>query len=151
MIDGMQGKGKDMTEDKMQMWAGLIGWLVVGWLLTLGVAFLWLLTDTVTALIFSLGIGLGIGIAFIIMINETLIRTVLDALQTAGESVARLLRLRTYVRGVLAVWIMGLFTLVVVMTVFNFIEIDKFNAIMGVLGSFVASVIAYYFATRTSS
>jgi hypothetical protein len=147
----MQGKGKNMTEDKMQMWAGLIGWLVVGWLLTLGVAFLWLLTDTVTALIFSLGIGLGIGIAFIIMINETLIRTVLDALQAAGENVARLLRLRTYVRGVLAVWIMGLFTLVVVMTVFNFIEIDKFNAIMGVLGSFVASVIAYYFATRTSS
>ncbi|MFX1265876.1 MAG: hypothetical protein ACFFH0_10890, partial [Promethearchaeota archaeon] len=83
-----------MTEDKMQMWAGLIGWLVVGWLLTLAVAFLWLLTDTVTALIFSLGIGLGIGIAFIIMINETLIRTVIDALQTAGESVARLLRLR---------------------------------------------------------
>ncbi|MFX0046179.1 MAG: hypothetical protein ACFE8Z_10045 [Candidatus Hermodarchaeota archaeon] len=140
-----------MTEDKMQMWAGLIGWLVVGWLLTLAVAFLWLLTDTVTALIFSLGIGLGIGIAFIIMINETLIRTVIDAFQTAGESVSRLLRLRTYVRGVLAVWIMGLFTLVVVMTVFNFIEIDKFNAIMGVLGSFVASVIAYYFATRTSS
>lgn len=140
-----------MTEDRMQMWAGLIGWLVVGWLLTLGVAFLWLLTDTVTALIFSLGIGLGIGVAFIIMINETLIRTVLDALQAAGESVARLLRLRTYVRGVLAVWIMALFTLVVVMTVFNFIEIDKFNAIMGVMGSFVASVIAYYFATRTSS
>ncbi|MFX1416630.1 MAG: hypothetical protein ACFFC0_07445 [Promethearchaeota archaeon] len=140
-----------MTEDRMQMWAGLIGWLVVGWLLTLGVAFLWLLTDTVTALIFSLGIGLGIGIAFIIMINETLIRTVIDALQAAGESVARLLRLRTYVRGVLAVWIMALFTLVVVMTVFNFIEIDKFNAIMGVMGSFVASVIAYYFATRTSS
>ena len=147
----MHGKVRKMTEDRLQMWAGLVGWLVVGWLLTVAVAFLWLLTDTVTALIFSLGIGLGIGIALIIMINETLIRTVVDALQNAGESVARLLRLRTYVRGVLAIWIMVLFTLVVLMTVFNFIEIDKFNAIMGVLGSFVASVIAYYFATRTSS
>ncbi|MFQ5833364.1 MAG: hypothetical protein ACE5H4_11715 [Candidatus Thorarchaeota archaeon] len=135
-----------MTKEKTQMWAGLIGWLVVGWLLTLAVAFMWLLTDTVTAVVLALGIGLGIGIAFIIMINETLILAALQALRSAGESVVRMLSLRKYMRAVLAVWILGLFTLVVVMTVFNQLDLDRFNAILGVLGSFVASVIAYYFA-----
>jgi len=125
----------------------LIGWIAVGWLLTVVIAFLWILTDAITTLVFALGIGLGIGIAIIIIINETLILTTIQAIQKAGESAVQILNLRKNMRAVLAIWIMGLFTFVVVMTVFNQLELDKFSAIMGVLGSFVASVIAYYFAT----
>jgi len=136
-----------MAEANIYTRTTIIGWIVVGWLLTLVVAFLWVLTDTVTTLVFVLGIGLGIGIALIIIINETLILTTIQTLQRAGESAVQTLSLRKNMRVVLAVWIMGLFTLVVVMTAFNQLEIDKFSAIMGVLGSFVASVIAYYFAT----
>ena len=136
-----------MAEANIYTRTTIIGWIVVGWLLTLVVAFLWVLTDTVTTLVFVLGIGLGIGIALIIIINETLILTTIQTLQRAGESAVQTLSLRKNMRVVLAVWIMGLFTLVIVMTAFNQLEIDKFSAIMGVLGSFVASVIAYYFAT----
>ena len=136
-----------MAETNIHMRTALIGWLVVGWLLTLVVAFLLILTDTVTTLVFVLGIGLGLGIAFIIIVNEALILTTIQTLQEAGESVVQMLSLRKNMRAVLAVWIFGLLTLVVVMTVFNQLELDKFSAIMGVLGSFVASVIAYYFAT----
>lgn len=143
----MQGTGNKMAETKIQMKTALIGWLVVGWLLTLIVAYLWILTDTVTTLVFVLGIGLGFGIAFIIIVNEALILTTIQRLQEAGQSSMQMLSLRKNMRVVLAVWIFGLFTLVVVMTVFNLLELDKFNAIMGVLGSFVASVVAYYFAT----
>ncbi len=136
-----------MAEMNLHKRTTLVGWLVVGWLLTLAVVFLWFLTDTITAVVFILGIGLGIGIAFIIVVNEALILTTIQALQKAGESAVQLLSLRKNMRVVLAVWIFGLFTLVIVMTVFNQIELDKFSAIMGVLGSFVASVVAYYFAT----
>ena len=136
-----------MAEMKIQMKTALIGWLVVGWLLTLVVAYLWILTDTITTLVFVLGIGLGFGIAFIIIVNEALILTSIQRLQEAGQSAVQMLSLRKNMRVVLAVWIFGLFTLVVVMTVFNQLELDKFNTIMGVLGSFVASVVAYYFAT----
>lgn len=128
-----------------------LGWIVVGWLLTLVVVFLWFLTDTITTVVFVVGIGLGLGIGFIIVMNEALILTTIQTLQQAGESAVQLLSLRKNMRAVLAVWIFGLFTLVVVMTVFNFIELDKFSAIMGVLGSFVASVVAYYFATSRNS
>ena len=140
-----------MTETKTYMKTSLLGWLVVGLLLTIVVAFLWLFADVITTVVFVLGIGLGFGIASIIVVNEALILTTIQALQAAGESAVQMLSLRKNMRAVLAVWIFGLFTLVVVMTVFNQLELDKFNAIMGVLGSFVASVIAYYFATRTSS
>jgi hypothetical protein len=136
-----------MAEMKIQMKTALIGWLVVGWLLTLVVAYLWILTDTITTVVFVLGIGLGFGIAFIIIVNEALILTSIQRLQEAGQSAVQMLSLRKNMRVVLAVWIFGLFTLVVVMTVFNQLELDKFNTIMGVLGSFVASVVAYYFAT----
>ncbi|OLS23680.1 MAG: hypothetical protein ThorAB25_24320 [Candidatus Thorarchaeota archaeon AB_25] len=136
-----------MAEMKIQMKTALIGWLVVGWLLTLVVAYLWILTDTITTLVFVLGIGLGFGIAFIIIVNEALILTSIQGLQEAGQSAVQMLSLRKNMRAVLAVWIFGLLTLVVVMTVFNQLELDKFNAIMGVLGSFVASIVAYYFAT----
>ena len=51
-------------------------------------------------------------------------------------------------RVVLVVWIYGLFTFIVVMAAFNQLELDKFNAIMGVLASFVTSVIGYYFVTQ---
>ena len=98
-------------------------------------------------MVFVLGIGLGLGIAFIIIVNEALILTTIQTLQEAGESALQMLSLRKNMRVVLAVWVFGLLTLVVVMTVFNQLELDKFNAIMGVLGSFVASVVAYYFAT----
>ncbi len=125
----------------------LAGWLAAGWLLTLVVAFLWVLTDSVTTTVIALSIGLGVGIAFVIVINETLIVTTIQALQKAGESVVRTLSLRKNMRAVLAVWIMVLFTLVVVVTVLGQLELDKFNAIAGVLASFVASVIAYYFAS----
>jgi positive regulator of sigma E activity len=111
--------------------------------------FLWFLTNTITTFVFVLGIGLGLGIGFIIVVNEALILTTIQTLQRAGESVVQILSLRKNMRAVLAVWIFGLFTLVVVMTVFNQLELDKFTVIMGVLGSFVASVVAYYFATKT--
>jgi hypothetical protein len=97
-------------------------------------------------LISMLGIGLGIGIAFIIIVNEALILTTIQTLQKASESAVKLLSLRKNMRTVLVVWILGLFTIVILMTVFNQLELDKFTAIMGVLGGFVASVVAYYFA-----
>ncbi|MHA2395271.1 MAG: hypothetical protein ACXAC0_01070, partial [Candidatus Thorarchaeota archaeon] len=53
----------------------IVGWFIVGWLLTLIVIFLWFLTDTITTSVFVLGIGLGLGIAFIIVVNEALILT----------------------------------------------------------------------------
>ncbi len=136
-----------MAEAKMNIKTASAGWLVVGFLLTLIVAILWILTDPITTLVSVLGIGLGIGIAFIIMVNEALILTTVQTLQKAGESAVKLLSLRKNMRAVLAVWIFGLFTIVVLMTAFNQLELDKFSAIMGVLGGFVASVVAYYFAT----
>ena len=136
-----------MAEMNLHQRTALIGWLVVGWLLTLVVVFLWFLTNTITTFVFVLGIGLGLGIGFIIVVNEALILTTIQTLQRAGENVVQILSLRKNMRAVLAVWIFGLFTLVVVMTVFNQLELDKFTVIMGVLGSFVASVVAYYFAT----
>ena len=140
-----------MAETNSHQRTALVGWIVVGWLLTLVVIFLWFMTDTITTVVFAIGIGLGLGIAFIIVVNEALIMTTIHALQKAGESAVQILSLRKNMRAVLAVWIFGLFTLVVVMTVFNQIELDRFSAIMGVLGSFVASVVAYYFATSRSS
>lgn len=136
-----------MTEMNLHQRTVQVGWLVVGWLLTLAVVFLWFLTDTITTVVFVLGIGLGIGIAFIIVVNEALIITTIQTLQKAGGSAVQILSLRKNMRVVLAVWIFGLFTLVVVMTVFNQIDLERFSAIMSVLGSFVASVVAYYFAT----
>jgi len=134
------------------MRTALVGWIVAGWLLTIVVAILWILTDPITALVTALGIGLGIGIAFIIVMNETLILTTIQTLQSAGESIVRLMSLRKNMRAILAIWIFALFTLVVVMTVFNQLDLEKFSAIMGVLGSFVASVVAYYFAaSRTET
>lgn len=50
-------------------------------------------------------------------------------------------------RSVLAVWILGLSTLVVAMTALGQLDAEKFNLITGVLSSFVASVVAYYFAS----
>jgi hypothetical protein len=136
-----------MAENKTYVKTSLLGWLAVGLLLTIGIALLWLFTDTITTVIFILGIGFGLGVASIIIVNEALILTTIQALQEAGQSAVRILSLRKNMRAVLAVWIFGLFTLVVVMTAFNQLELDKFNAIMGVLGSFVTSVVAYYFAT----
>jgi len=134
------------------MRTALVGWIVVGWLLTMVVAILWILTDPITTLVIALGIGLGVGIAFIIMMNEALILTTIQALQNAGESIVQLMSLRKNMRAILAIWIFGLFTLVVVMTAFNQLGLEKFGAIMGVLGSFVASVVAYYFAaSRTET
>ncbi|MFW9808426.1 MAG: hypothetical protein ACFFE6_03505 [Candidatus Thorarchaeota archaeon] len=143
-----------MAEMNIHQRTALVGWLVVGWLMTLAVVFLWFLTDTITTVVFLLGIGLGLGIGFIIVVNEALILTTIHTLQKAGESAVQILSLRKNMRAVLAVWIFALFTLVVVMTLFNQIELDRFSAIMGVLGSFVASVVAYYFAVsrnQTSS
>jgi hypothetical protein len=137
-----------MAEAKMYVKTTGASWLVVGCLLTLIIAIIWILTDPVTTLFSMLGIGLGIGIAFIIIVNEALVLTTVQALQKAGESAVKLLSLRKNMRAVLAVWIFGLFTIVVLMTVFNQLELDKFSAIMGVLGSFVASVVAYYFVTN---
>ncbi len=145
---GCKGRGHKMAEMNLHQRTAQVGWLIVGWLLTLVVVFLWLLTDTITTAVFVLGIGLGLGIGFIIVVNETLILTTIQTLQRAGESAVQMLSLRKNMRAVLAVWILGLFTLVVVMTLFNQIDLDQFGAIMSVLGSFVASVIAYYFATR---
>lgn len=136
-----------MSEMDIPRKTALIGWIVVGWLLTLVIAFLWLFTDTVTTLLFALGIGLGVGIALIIMLNETLIMNSIKAVERASESTVQMLNLRKNMRAVLAIWIMLLFSLVVIMTAFNQLDLDRFGAIMGVLGSFVASVIAYYFAT----
>ncbi|MFW9960989.1 MAG: hypothetical protein ACFFDV_08220 [Candidatus Thorarchaeota archaeon] len=136
-----------MTEAKMYVKTTSAGWLVVGCLLSLIVAIIWILTDPITTLIMILGIGLGIGIAFIIIVNEALILTTVQTLQKAGESAVNLLSLRKNMRAVLAIWIFGLFTIVVLMTLFNQLELDKFSAIMGVLGGFVASVVAYYFAS----
>jgi hypothetical protein len=135
-----------MSEAKVYMKTASAGWLVVGCLLTIIIAIIWILTDPITTLISMLGIGLGIGIAFIIIVNEALILTTIQTLQRAGESAVKLLSLRKNMRTVLAVWIFGLFSIVVLMTVFNQLELDKFTAIMGVLGGFVASVVAYYFA-----
>jgi hypothetical protein len=139
-----------MAEVKTYTKTARAGWLVVGCLLTIIIAIIWILTDPITTLISILGIGLGIGVAFIIIVNETLILTTIQTLQKAGESAVNLLSLRKNMRAILAVWIFGLFTIVVLMTVFNQIELDKFGAIMGVLGGFVASVVAYYFATSRS-
>jgi hypothetical protein len=139
-----------MAETKTYVKTSLLGWLVVGLLLTIVVVFLWLFTDTITTLVFILGIGLGLGIASIIVVNEALVMTTIHALEAAGNSAVQMLSLRKNMRVVLAIWIFGLFTLVVVMTVFNQLELDKFNAIMGVLGSFVASVVAYYFTKSRS-
>jgi hypothetical protein len=135
-----------MAEAKVYMKTASAGWLVVGCLLTIIIAILWILTDPITTLISMLGIGLGIGIAFIIIVNEALILTTIQTLQKASESAVKLLSLRKNMRTVLVVWILGLFTIVILMTVFNQLELDKFTAIMGVLGGFVASVVAYYFA-----
>jgi hypothetical protein len=135
-----------MAEAKVYMKTASAGWLVVGCLLTIIIAILWILTDPITTLISMLGIGLGIGIAFIIIVNEALILTTIQTLQKASESAVKLLGLRKNMRTVLVVWILGLFTIVILMTVFNQLELDKFTAIMGVLGGFVASVVAYYFA-----
>ncbi|MFX1561352.1 MAG: hypothetical protein ACFFBL_12250 [Promethearchaeota archaeon] len=135
-----------MAETKTYMKTSLLGWLVVGLLLTIVVAFLWLFTDIITTVIFFLGIVLGLGIGSIVIVNEALILTTIQALQAAGQSALQILSLRKNMRVVLAVWIFALFTLVIVMTVFNQLDLDKFNAIMGVLGSFIASVVAYYFA-----
>ena len=140
-----------MTDEKIFSRTTIVGWLVVGWLLTLVVVFLWFLTDTITTSIFVLGIGLGLGIAFIIVVNEALILTTIQTLQSAGESAVQILSQRKNMRVVLAVWIFGLFTLVVLMTVFNQLELDRFSAIMGFLGSFVASVVAYYFTSRNET
>ena len=140
-----------MADEKIFSRTTIVGWLVVGWLLTLVVMFLWFLTDTITISIFVLGIGLGLGIAFIIVVNEALILTTIQTIQRAGENTVQLLSLRKNMRVVLAVWIFGLFTLVVLMTVFNQLELDNFSAIMGVLGSFVASVVAYYFTSRNET
>jgi hypothetical protein len=137
-----------MAHEKIYSRTTIVGWLVVGWLLTLVVMFLWFLTDTITTSVFVLGIGLGLGIAFIIVVNEALILTTIQTIQRAGENAMQMLSLRKNMRVVLAIWIFGLFTLVVLMTVFNQLELDKFSAIMGVLGSFVASVVAYYFTSR---
>ena len=135
-----------MTETKMYVKTTSAGWLVVGCLLSLIVAIIWILTDPITTMISILGIGLGIGVAIIIIVNEALILTTVQTLQKAGESAVNLLSLRKNMRAVLAIWIFGLFTIVVLMTLFNQLELDKFSAIMGVLGGFVASVVAYYFA-----
>jgi hypothetical protein len=140
-----------MADEKIFSRTTIVGWLVVGWLLTLVVMFLWFLTDTITTSVFVLGIGLGLGIAFIIVVNEALILTTIQTIQRAGESAVQMLSLRKNMRVVLAVWIFGLFTLVVLMTVFNQLELEKFSAIMGVLGSFVASVVAYYFTSRNET
>jgi hypothetical protein len=140
-----------MADEKIFSRTTIVGWLVVGWLLTLVVVFLWFLTDTITTSIFVLGIGLGLGIAFIIVVNEALILTTIQTLQSAGESAVQILSQRKNMRVVLAVWIFGLFTLVVLMTVFNQLELDRFSAIMGVLGSFVASVVVYYFTSRNET
>ncbi len=140
-----------MAETNLHQRTAQVGWFVVGWLLTLIVVFLWFLTDTITTAVFVLGIGLGLGIGFIIVVNEALVLTTIQTLQKAGESAVQLLSLRKNMRTVLAVWIFGLFTLVVVMTVFNQLELDKFGAIMGLLGGFVASVVAYYFATSRTT
>jgi len=136
-----------MAEAKTYTKTASAGWLIVGCLLTLIIAILWILTDPITTLVSILGIGLGIGIAFIIMVNEALVLTMVQTLQKAGESAVKLLSLRKNMRAVLAVWIFGLFTIVILMTVFNQLELDKFSAIMGVLGGFVVSVVAYYFTT----
>jgi hypothetical protein len=139
-----------MSETSIPRKTSLVGWVVVGWLLTLVVVFLWLFTDTVTTLVFALGIGLGVGIAVIIVLNETLVMTTIQALEKAGENAVQILNLRKNMRVILAVWIMILFSLVVILTALNQLELDKFSAIMGVLGSFVASIIAYYFAASKS-
>jgi len=136
-----------MSELKMHTKTASAGWLAVGFLLTLIAAILWTLTDPITTLVTVLGIGLGIGIAIIVMLNEALILTTTQALEKAGENVAKILGLRKNMRALVAIWILALFSIVVLMTVFNQLEIDKFNAIMGVLGGFVASIVAYYFAT----
>jgi hypothetical protein len=140
-----------MADEKIFSKTSIVGWFVVGWLLTLVVIFLWLMTDTITTSVFVLGIGLGLGIAFIIVVNEALILTTIQTIQRAGENAVQMLSLRKNMRVVLAIWIFGLFTVVVLMTVFNQLELDKFSAIMGVLGSFVASVIAYYFTSRNET
>jgi hypothetical protein len=139
-----------MAETNLHKRTTLVGWFVVGWILTLVVIFLWFLTDTITTVVIALGIGLGVGVGLIVVLNETLIVTVIQNIQKAGEDAVKVLSLRKNMRAVLAVWIFALFTLVVVMTVLNQIELETFSAIMGVLGSFVASVIAYYFATSKS-
>lgn len=139
-----------MAETNLHKRTALVGWFVVGWILTIVVVFLWLLTDTITTVVIALGIGLGVGVGFLVVVNETLILTVIQTIQKAGEDAVKLLSLRKNMRTVLAVWIFTLFTLVVVMTVFNQIELETFSAIMGVLGSFVASVVAYYFVTSKS-
>ena len=137
-----------MAEANLHQRTALLGWFVVGWLITLVVVFLWFLADTITIVVFALGIGLGLGIGFIIVVNEALIQTTIQTLQKAGESAVQVLSLRKNMRAVLAVWIFGLFTLVVIMTLFNQINLERFSAIMGVLGGFVASEIAYYFAVN---
>jgi hypothetical protein len=139
-----------MAETSLHKRTTLVGWFVVGWILTLLVVFLWFLTDTITTVVITLGIGLGIGVGLIVVLNETLILTVIQSIQKAGEDAVQVLSLRKNMRAVLAIWILALFTLVVVMTIFNQIDLDTFGAIMGVLGSFVASVIAYYFATSNN-
>jgi hypothetical protein len=140
-------KGIEMSEGGLQTRAGWIGWLVVGTLLTLVVALLWLLTESSTAVVLLLGILLGVGIASMVAVNEALVGSLIQQLQVAGKSVIDTLGMRKYMRAILAIWILGLFTVVVIMTALNQIDVSKFNVIMGVLGGFVASVVAYYFAT----
>ncbi|TFF92954.1 hypothetical protein EU546_06870 [Candidatus Thorarchaeota archaeon] len=127
-----------------------MGRVVAGWLLTMVVAILWLLTDTLTALVFTIGIGIEIGVALVTILNEAAVSTMVATLQRAGEGAVKLLSLRKNMRVLLARRVIGLFTIVVIMTALNLLDIDTFNAIMAVLGSFVASIIAYYFASSRS-
>jgi hypothetical protein len=124
---------------------------VVGALLTLVVALFWLLTESGTALVLLLGVLLGVGIASMGVVNEALVSSLMRQLQIAGQGVIETLSRQKYMRVVLAVWILGLFSVVVLMTALNQLDVEKFNVIMGVLGGFVASVVAYYFATSRAS
>ncbi|TFF94042.1 hypothetical protein EU546_05445 [Candidatus Thorarchaeota archaeon] len=136
-----------MTQEETRMRAGWVSWIVAGCLLTLVVAFIWILAESITALVFLLGIGFGVAIASIIAVSDALVSSLLRQMQMMGEGMVRMLSIRGYMRAVLAVWIFGVFTLVVAMTAFGYLDTEKFNLIMGVLGSFVASVVAYYFTT----
>ena len=71
-----------MAEMNSHQRTALVGWIVVGWLLTLVVIFFWFMTDTITTVVFALGIGLGLGIAFIIVVNEALIMTTIHRVES---------------------------------------------------------------------
>lgn len=76
------------------MRAGWVSWIVVGCLLTLVVALLWVLAESITALVFLLGVGLGIGIASIVAVNDALVSSLLRQIQTVGEGVVKMLSIR---------------------------------------------------------